>query len=379
MLKAKYSLYNLNFKEPSGTSRGVLLQKETWYISIWDDINPNIVGKGECAIFRGLSFEDDPQYEKMLLWVCNNINMLMPYMHKSYLQEENEDQEDEDGILKRNSSFNNYEIQDIKQITEFFNKIKDYSSIIFGVETAIRDLKNGGKGIIFPSDFTLGLGEIEINGLIWMGEKLTMQKRIEDKLKNNFHCIKLKIGAIDFASEIELIKSIRKRYSYHDIELRVDANGAFDPKNALQKLDLLSKYNLHSIEQPIKQGNWKEMSKLCSVTPLAIALDEELIGVNNNSDKIAMLSLIKPQYIILKPALVGGYKGAKEWIKIAQKNKIKWWITSALESNIGLNALAQWTYTLNNPLPQGLGTGALFTNNTYSPLKLIGSKLKFIG
>ena len=370
MLVAKYSLYNLHFKKAAGTSRGILLQKETWYISIWDDNNPNIVGKGECPIFRGLSFEDNAEYEKVLSWTCKNINMLYPYLEKRDLLEK-------DSLSKNNYDY--YTSKDLEQINDFFKKIKDYSSIIFGVETAIRDLVNGGKGIIFPSDFTLGLGEIEINGLIWMGEKETMQKSIDEKLRDNFHCIKLKIGAIDFESEIELIKNIRKRYSYHDVELRVDANGAFNSKNALQKLQVLSKYNIHSIEQPIKQGNWEEMSKLCSLTPLPIALDEELIGVNKISEKTTMLSLIKPQYIILKPALAGGYRGSKEWIEIANKNNINWWITSALESNIGLSALAQWTYTLKNPLPQGLGTGALFTNNTYSPLKLIGSKLNFIG
>lgn len=349
MLEAKYSEYYLNFKEASKTSREVLLKKQTWFIAIEDNTNPGVVGEGECSIFRGLSAEDNPNYEKMLEWACNNINMIA---------NSNEDKS-----------------------KEYFDFLKDYSSIIFGIETAMRDLQNGGKGIIFPSDFTHGKGEIEINGLIWMGDKQSMQKRIEEKIKKHFHCIKLKIGAIDFDSEIELIESIRKKYSSNDIEIRVDANGAFsfnDLSETMSKLERLSKYDLHSIEQPIRQGHWKEMSKLCSNTPLPIALDEELIGINDLAKKEEMLSLIKPQYIILKPALAGGFKGSEEWIDIAEKNNISWWITSALESNVGLSAIAQWAFTFNNPMPQGLGTGELFTNNIPSNIKLEGSKLKFI-
>jgi L-alanine-DL-glutamate epimerase-like enolase superfamily enzyme len=206
--------------------------------------------------------------------------------------------------------------------------------------------------------------------LIWMGDRDFMKKQIEDKISQGFSCIKMKIGAIDFNEELRLLKFIRDEFSEKDIELRVDANGAFSPENALQKLEQLAKFNLHSIEQPIKQGQWKEMARLCSVTPLPIALDEELIGVFSFDDKKKLIETIQPQYIILKPSLVGGFSGSKEWIDISDTNNIGWWVTSALESNIGLNAIAQWTYTLNSSMPQGLGTGGLFTNNYESPLEV---------
>ncbi|MDP5061772.1 MAG: o-succinylbenzoate synthase, partial [Maribacter sp.] len=223
---------------------------------------------------------------------------------------------------------------------------------------------------LFESTFLSNQKPISINGLVWMGDKEFMYRQIEEKLKDGFSCIKMKIGAIDFDTEIALLKSIRERYSKEAIELRVDANGAFSPQEALSKLETLSKLDLHSIEQPIKQGQAEEMKKLCSNTPLPIALDEELIGVVDVAKKQELLLSIKPQYIILKPSLVGGFAGSDEWISIAEKNNIEWWVTSALESNIGLNAIAQWTATLGNEMPQGLGTGSLFTNNMESPLEV---------
>jgi L-alanine-DL-glutamate epimerase-like enolase superfamily enzyme len=223
---------------------------------------------------------------------------------------------------------------------------------------------------LFPSKFTESKDAISINGLIWMGAESFMKQQIKDKLKAGFSVIKMKIGAIDFNTEIALLKNIRKEYSSKEIELRVDANGAFSPKNALEKLKILSDFEIHSIEQPIKQGQFDEMAALCDKTPIPIALDEELIGVFDVTKKQEMLQIIKPQYIILKPSLVGGFKSSEEWIKLAENQQIGWWITSALESNIGLNAIAQWTYTLQTKMPQGLGTGSLFTNNMVSPLEV---------
>ena len=242
---------------------------------------------------------------------------------------------------------------------------------------ALQSLDSKDPFVLFPSHFTDGKAGIPINGLIWMGEKSFMKEQIEDKIQQGFSCIKLKIGAIDFDAEMELLRYIRKEFSAKEIELRVDANGAFQPENALEKLKRLSDLSLHSIEQPIRQGQYKEMAKLCKETPLPIALDEELIGVFNTSDKENLIEEIKPQYIILKPSLIGGFQGTKEWVNLAEKNQIGWWITSALESNIGLNAIAQFTYLQNNPMPQGLGTGSLFTNNIESPLQVKGENLNY--
>lgn len=335
MLQAVYAKYRLDFKEPGGTSRGILTQKETWFVKIFDPADPDQSGVGECAVFRGLSADDRPGYELKLKEVCRNINQ--------------------------------WDALDLQ----------DWSSIRFGVETALADLKNGGKRIVFPSPFTEGKGELKINGLIWMGDKETMRQRIVSKLEAGFKCIKLKIGAIDFDAELALLKIIRDQFSPETVELRVDANGAFRVEEALKKLDILSKYELHSIEQPIRQGQWEEMGRLCRNTPVPIALDEELIGVNGLVRKEEMLSLIQPHYIILKPALAGGFDGSSEWIRLAGDRHIGWWVTSALESNVGLNAIAQWTYLLHNPMPQGLGTGQLYTNNIISPIEQRGAVLTY--
>ena len=328
MLKASYTPYILHFKVPSGTSRGVLTQKETYFLKVWDEHNPDCFGIGECALFKGLGADDRPDYEAMLQTVCRGID----------------------------------------QIDEIDLSI--WSSIRFGVETALLDLQHGGRRMIYPSEFTAGKQAIEINGLIWMGDKRTMASRIDKKLAAGFSCIKLKIGAIDFDDECELLAAIRRRYRREDIELRVDANGAFSPDNALEHLQRLSAYDLHSIEQPIRAGQWEEMARLTSESPLPIALDEELIGYNTWEEKQRLLSAIRPQYIIIKPSLHGGLAGGEEWIAEAEKLNIGWWITSALESNIGLNAIAQWCATFQNPLPQGLGTGLLFTDNVEMPLEI---------
>ena len=335
MIKATYHKYLLNFKQASGTSRGILRTKETWFLVLEREGKQ---GFGECGLFRGLSADDRPDYEEKLQWVCNNINLGLDIL-----------------------------------LTELVR----FPSIQFGLEQAFLSLESENPFELFPSDFSKGKEQISINGLIWMGDKSFMQQQIKDKLQQGFTTIKMKIGAIDFDTEIGLLKSIRKEFSAKEIELRVDANGAFLPKKALEKLQRLAELELHSIEQPIKQGQWQEMARLCEETPLPIALDEELIGVFTSEEKEKCITTIQPQYIILKPSLVGGFQGSNEWIQIATNHNAGNWITSALESNIGLNAIAQWTYTLNNPLPQGLGTGSLFTNNIESPLEVTNGSLGY--
>lgn len=333
MKTAKFYPYTLNFKRPSGTSRGVLNTKETYFIEVFEDDKKGI---GECALFRGLSFDDDDDYEAALEWTCRNINL---------------------------------SIDDLRE------ELVNHPSIIFGVEQALFNLQHQGD-VYFPSDFTDGKDSIKINGLIWMGTSDYMKEQLEEKLSKGFSCIKLKIG-VDWNAEKQILKSLREQFPKDKIELRVDANGAFSPEQAKIVLQELAELHIHSIEQPIQAGNWKAMAELCHSTPTPIALDEELIGVLNYESKKTLIKEIKPQYIILKPALVGGFSGSDEWIQLAEQNNIGWWITSALESNIGLNAIAQYTYTKNNPMPQGLGTGGLFTNNFETSLYLEGENLWF--
>lgn len=320
---------------PSGTSRGVLKTKETWFILLTRNGKKGI---GETGLFRGLSIDDVPNYEEKLAWACKNIHLGLPYLLK---------------------------------------KLKEFPSIQFGLEQAFLSLEADNPFQLFPSDFTSSKTSININGLIWMGDKTFMRRQIQEKLATGFTCIKMKIGAIDFNAELALLKSIRDEFSADEIELRVDANGAFSANDAMDKLSKLAKFDLHSIEQPIRQGQLQEMAALCEKTPLPIALDEELIGVFDSDEKKNILETVQPQYIILKPSLVGGFNGSNTWINLAEQNKIDWWITSALESNIGLNAIAQYTYTLQNSLPQGLGTGSLFTNNIASPLEVDNGALHY--
>ncbi|MCX7549801.1 o-succinylbenzoate synthase [Xanthomarina sp. F2636L] len=334
-MKAEYQNYILNFKQASGTSRGILKTKETWFIILEKD---GKTGVGECGLFRGLSVDDVPHYEDILKWTCLNIHLGLPVL---------------------------------------LDELYKFPSIQLGLETAFASLKSKDPFEIFPSEFTQSKDAISINGLIWMGSEAFMKQQIKEKIEAGFSCIKMKIGAIDFQTEFNLLKSIRKEFSPKDIELRVDANGAFLVEEALDKLKLISELDIHSIEQPIKQGQIEDMASLCEKTPLPIALDEELIGVFSKEKKKTLLETINPQYIILKPSLVGGFSGSKEWIDLSEKQNIGWWITSALESNVGLNAIAQWTYTLNNAMPQGLGTGSLFTNNFASPLNVKNGTLQY--
>jgi o-succinylbenzoate synthase len=334
-MTATFQHYILQFKNASGTSRGILKTKETWFVILKDDYKTGI---GECGLFRGLSSDDRPDYEQKLQWVCHHIEM---------------------------------------GLEELLDELIEFPSIQFGLEQAFKSLESKSSFELFPSKFTTGTASIPINGLIWMGSEAFMKEQIKDKLKSGFNCIKMKIGAIDFETEWNLLKSIRHEFSASDIELRVDANGAFSPENALEKLKRLSELELHSIEQPIQQGQFEAMAKLCEATPLPIALDEELIGVFSVTKQTDLLQMINPQYIILKPSLVGGWSGSEQWITIAEDNGIGWWITSALESNVGLNAIAQWTYTLESKLPQGLGTGSLFINNIESPLLVKNGTLQY--
>ncbi|MCL6266131.1 o-succinylbenzoate synthase [Flagellimonas myxillae] len=332
-MKATYTKYILNFKRPSGTSRGVMTQKETWFLCLEEGSKKGI---GECGILRGLSADDVPEYEDKLAWVCEHIHL---------------------------------------GETELLDQLWDFPSIQFGLEQAFLSLNSQNPFALFPSDFLAKEIPIPINGLIWMGDENFMLSQLEEKLEAGFNCIKMKIGAIDFAQELSILDAIRSRFSSKEIELRVDANGAFTADRALEKLNTLAQYELHSIEQPIKPKQWQVLASLCKNTPLPIALDEELIGIFSVTEKEQLLQTIQPQFIILKPSLVGGYSGSTEWIQIAEKYGIGWWVTSALESNIGLNAIAQWTGTLDLKMPQGLGTGSLFTNNFEGPLEVSEGKL----
>ena len=333
-MKARFNTYRLEFKIPGGTSRGVLTHKDTWFLCIQDG---DKWGMGECNMFRGLSADDRPDYEDKLAWVCEHIE----------------------------GGQNALDVQLI-----------EFPSIRFGLEQAFRSLNAADPMILFPSDFTTGRQQVAINGLIWMGDPASMQTQIEDKIKSGFKCIKVKIGALDFNLEMQLLQELRSMGG-KDLEIRVDANGAFSPEEAPTKLERLAALDVHSIEQPIRQGQHKEMKALCKETILPIALDEELIGIFKQEQQQALLETIQPQFIILKPSLLGGFKICETWMQKAKDLGIDFWITSALESNIGLNAIAQWTAGLPISIPQGLGTGGLFNNNIDSPLMVQHAALSY--
>ena len=338
----------LHFKQPAGTSRGVYTTRKIWLVHLYDGDRH---GVGECAPLPDLSCDFLPNYAEVLECHTGDRNHcdIPSACHSGSCPQRD--------ILTAPG-------------------LRDYPSMLFGLETALLNLQNGNR--LFDTAFSRGEVGIPINGLVWMGNHEEMLRRMEEKLEQGFHCIKLKIGAIDFDQELDLIRRIRDRFSYHEVELRVDANGAFPFDEALYKLELLSQYNIHSIEQPIRQGQWAYMAQLCRESPLPIALDEELIGVNDPEMKRHMLNIIKPRYIILKPSLHGGMSGCREWIDIARDMGVGSWITSALESNIGLNAIAQFASSIygdNITMPQGLGTGQLFTDNFDLGLEIIGDRL----
>ena len=361
MYKIDISERTLHFKQPAGTSRGVYTTRHSYYLTLTSDENPGIEGVGECATLPDLSCDAKPEYAVTLKQVCKMVEQMgrIPY-----------------------------------------DMIRAYPSITFGLETAFASFLAAAKKAqtgdeaeasavkvpawaknladLYDSPFGRGEEGITINGLVWMGTYEEMLSRLEEKLQAGFHCVKLKIGAIDFLKELDLIKRIREVYGKEQVELRVDANGGFTPENAMSRLEALAKYDIHSIEQPIKQHQWPKMAQLCKESPLPIALDEELIGVNVRSMKEALLDTIRPQYIILKPSLHGGIYGCTEWIQLAEQRGIGSWITSALESNVGLNAIAHYAAKMYGPgvaMPQGLGTGQLFTDNIPMPLEIRGDKL----
>lgn len=330
-MNATYKKHDLKFIKPGGTSRGVLHTKETFILTVTDG---RATGVGECAVFRGLSADDVPDYEEKLKWLCENISLPEKQIH---------------------------------------TELQRFPSLLFGYEQAMLNLKYG-EDLYYPGKFTEGSDSVKINGLIWMGTADEMKEQIAEKLKLGFSCIKLKIG-VNWPEEHDILVQLRQQFSATELELRVDANGGFSATEAPSVLRQLADLEVHSIEQPIKAGQVTEMAILCAQTPVPIALDEELIGKFTFNEKNKLLNAIAPQYIILKPSLVGGFSGTDEWIALAEENGCGWWITSALESNIGLNALAQYTYTKQNPMPQGLGTGSLFSNNFESRLQLRGDRL----
>ncbi len=334
-MKLFYTKYLLHFTFKAGTSRGVLTQKTSWLLYLQ---HQNKTGVGECGVLQGLSIDDRPDFEAKLQWLQANIHVPFDLLWK---------------------------------------QLHDFPSIQFGLEMALKSLQANNLFELFPSKFTANQQAIPINGLVWMGEKSFMKQQLIDKIKQGFGCVKLKIGALNFEEELDLIKYLRTEFSEKTIELRVDANGAFTPDEAPEKLKQLSEYKIHSIEQPIQANQWEAMAKLCETSPIPIALDEELIGISNLATKEQVIKSIKPQYLIFKPSLIGGYRHTEEWIALCQKYNTQWWVTSALESSIGLNAIAQWTFTQNNPLPQGLGTGGLYHNNFASPLRVKNGTLSY--
>ena len=338
MYSIKITPRTFHFQHPAGTSRGIYTERKSWMLEMTNDDLPGRKGIGECAPLPELSCDDIPEYEKTLRAVCDRF--------------------EQEGTID-------------------YPMMRPYPSMLFGLETALLNLQSGSD-ILFDNDFSRGKVGITINGLVWMGDYDTMLRRIEEKLQQGFHCIKLKIGAIEFEKELDMVKRIRERFSHHEVQLRVDANGGFTFDEALYKLELLAQYAIHSIEQPIKAKQWGYMAELCRESPLPIALDEELIGINIPEMKAHVLNIIKPAYIVLKPSLHGGMKGVREWVDIANRQGIRSWITSALESNVGLNAVAQLAadiYGTSGIMPQGLGTGQLFTDNIPMRLEVKGEKL----
>jgi len=326
-MKLQIFSYKLQFIKPATTSRGSMDFHQVYYIQIGDGIK---IGIGEAAPLKGLSTDYST--------VKDGLKLLKEHYN--------------DGVP----------IVDIP--------LDDFPSVKFAFETALNDYTHGGKHIIYDTPFTSSNKPIETNGLVWMSNSKSMLNEALTKVDEGFTTIKFKVGSLDFDEECRMIEQLRKYYNSWKITIRLDANGAFANTDALEKLKELKRFDLHSIEQPIKAGQWDLMEELVSKTPIDIALDEELININVYNDADQMLKKIKPHYIILKPTLLGGFTNSDQWIKFAEKYCKGWWATSALESNIGLNAIAQWASKYKNPMPQGLGTGLLYTNNLLSPLQL---------
>jgi o-succinylbenzoate synthase len=333
--EASWENYTLEFIKPARTSRDTLATKPTWFLQLTDKDDPSIKGLGECSPIWGLSIDTPEFFEKTLNELCAHFNEGSPLP----------------------------------------SNLSEFPAIECGLEMALLDLQNGGVQKYFDSPFYNGEQPIRINGLVWMGSASDMKEQISQKLELGFRCLKLKIGSLDWLEELSILQDLRTEFGPDVLELRVDANGSFSTDEVDSVLHSLSVLDIHSIEQPIKQGQLEEMASLCQESAVPIALDEELIGIANEEEKRHLIESIRPQYLILKPSLLGGFRPCMEWIKLADENSCRWWVTSALESNVGLNAIAQWTATLGNPLPQGLGTGQLYKNNVPSPLRLEGDLL----
>lgn len=332
-----YKSFNLHFHQPAKTSRNTLVSKTSYFLII-RDLEKNITGIGECSLIPGLSIDNENQIPDILEKTTGKIDFM---------------EEPELNICP-----------------------VEFPAVRFGLETAFTDLNGGGKRTLFETSFLKGKSGIPINGLVWMADLETMKKQVVKKIEEGFACIKLKIGSFRFEDELELLRFIRKEYP-PEIEIRLDANGAYSYDEAVKNLEILSDFNIHSVEQPIPAGRWDEMAALCEKSPVAIALDEELIGIHEISRKLRLLETIRPQYLILKPSLIGGFRSAEEWIRLVEETNTGWWVTSALESNIGLNAISQWVSTKETVLPQGLGTGLIYNNNFPSPLTVEKGRLHY--
>lgn len=336
-MEVDYIKHTLHFHLPAGTSRGILTSKDSWIIRIKES-SPQLVGYGECSVINGLSPDFPPAIEGRIQKTRTELEQGIPFSDLDF---------------------------------------EGFPALKFAFETALLDLNTKGAHLLFPSSFTKGKSGIPINGLVWMGDSEFMLNQVSQKIADGFSCLKLKIGAIDLEEEIAILQDIRESYPTSELEIRLDANGAFTPENVMGKLDRLAAFDIHSIEQPISVGQWKAMAKICAESPIPVALDEELIGVQHINDRKEMLDVIDPPFIILKPSLLGGILETREWIDLAQMRGLGWWITSALEGNIGLNAIAQFCSTLKTSLPQGLGTGRLFSNNLQSPLEIKAGALHY--
>ncbi len=338
MLRARWIERTLTPNFELGTSKGPITARTVWYLIAWDSARPEIQGIGEAALFPGHSKEYPSDVKVKLIELCERTD--------------------------------NWE----QRLTA---DLVDVPSVRFAVEQCLCDLEAGGTKTLFPSDFTIGRKAIPINGLVWMGDKATMKQRIREQIDGGYTTVKMKIGAIGIEDELELLGAVRNDFSANDLTLRVDANGAFSAKQAPDILKRLADLHVHSIEQPVSAGLYEIMADLCASTPIPIALDEDLIGLNTRDAKVDLLENVKPQYIVIKPSLVGGWKATQEWIDLAKAHNIGWWITSALESSVGLNAIAQYTATLNVTMAQGLGTGKVYSNNIPSPLRAERGFLKY--
>jgi o-succinylbenzoate synthase len=334
-MNASFCSYRLNFKTPGGTSRGILKEKESFFICIKEGEN---YGVGEVGLLRGLSMDDVPNLEDQISWTCRHIHL---------------------------------------GLDELYEANKQFPSIQFALEQAFSHLIHGFDH--FSNAFSKGQDALNINGLIWMGDIAFMQEQVAMRLSEGFKTLKMKVGSIAWEEEKSILSALRERFGPEELELRVDANGAFSLQQAVEISRYLGEIQVHSIEQPLKAGEDQELAKAARQMHIPIALDESLIGVVSRKDREILLDTVQPHYIILKPSFIGGWKGSEEWVKLAEERGIGWWVTSALESTIGLNAIAQWAFSKNNNIPQGLGTGSLYTNNIRGPFKVEMGQLKVKG